>query len=322
MSANFVNRALTASLMSVVVVAIGCNGAAESVDAQLDSSLDAQLDGADTGETPTCGNDIVEAGEECDDGAANSDTAPDTCRTDCQLPRCGDGVIDPARGEVCDDGNATAGDGCSADCLSDETCGNGVVDETIGEECDDGNLVDGDGCTSSCEWERQWLEVYPTQSPGPRFQHAMTYDSARDRVVLFGGCAQTNGNACSLHLNDTWEYDGTTWQPILTADAPPARRSHTLAYDSARGVVVLFGGEGTSSLLNDTWEYDGTSWTPVAAMNSPSVRGLMAMAYDSGRGVVVMFGGLAGFELWDTWEYSGGDWTNTTPPTSPPWRLP
>src|SRR6185436_16742974 len=33
-------------------------------------------------------------GEECDDGAANSDTTADACRTNCTLPRCGDGVPD------------------------------------------------------------------------------------------------------------------------------------------------------------------------------------------------------------------------------------
>ena len=36
------------------------------------------------------------------------------CRTDCSVPRCGDGVFDA--GEVCDDGNTTDGDGCSSDC--------------------------------------------------------------------------------------------------------------------------------------------------------------------------------------------------------------
>jgi cysteine-rich repeat protein len=57
-------------------------------------------------------------------------------------PRCGDGTRDP--GEVCDDGNSASGDGCRADCLSDETCGNGQRD---GDEiCDDGNTEDGDGC--------------------------------------------------------------------------------------------------------------------------------------------------------------------------------
>jgi cysteine-rich repeat protein len=36
------------------------------------------------------------------------------CRTDCSVPRCGDGRFDA--GEVCDDGNTVGGDGCSADC--------------------------------------------------------------------------------------------------------------------------------------------------------------------------------------------------------------
>jgi cysteine-rich repeat protein len=36
------------------------------------------------------------------------------CRTNCTIPRCGDGIFDG--GEVCDDGNVVDGDGCSADC--------------------------------------------------------------------------------------------------------------------------------------------------------------------------------------------------------------
>lgn len=36
------------------------------------------------------------------------------CRTDCTIPRCGDGRFDA--GEVCDDGNTVDGDHCSADC--------------------------------------------------------------------------------------------------------------------------------------------------------------------------------------------------------------
>ena len=62
----------------------------------------------------------------------------------CLAVLCGDGRVD--FNEICDDGNAMAGDGCSADCLSDETCGNGVVDQAVGEECDDVNDASGDGC--------------------------------------------------------------------------------------------------------------------------------------------------------------------------------
>lgn len=59
---------------------------------------------------------------------------------------CGDGVVDA--NEVCDDGNNVDGDGCAANCASDETCGNGVVDS--GESCEDGNTVGADGCSATC----------------------------------------------------------------------------------------------------------------------------------------------------------------------------
>lgn len=39
-----------------------------------------------------------------------------TCRKNCTIPRCGDGVLDG--GEICDDGNVVGGDGCAANCRS------------------------------------------------------------------------------------------------------------------------------------------------------------------------------------------------------------
>ena len=44
------------------------------------------------------------------------------------LRGCGKGIVDSQLKEVCDDGNAVVGDGCSYECRSDETCGNGYVD--------------------------------------------------------------------------------------------------------------------------------------------------------------------------------------------------
>ncbi len=51
--------------------------------------------------------------EACDEGAGNSDTAPDACRTDCSNPGCGDGVTDST--EECDGASRGA-------CLSNEAC--------------------------------------------------------------------------------------------------------------------------------------------------------------------------------------------------------
>jgi cysteine-rich repeat protein len=76
------------------------------------SPEDTSSEGATGG--PRCGNGVVDPDEGCDEGAANSDTAPDTCRSDCLPARCGDSVVDA--GETCDDGNGFGGDGCDGAC--------------------------------------------------------------------------------------------------------------------------------------------------------------------------------------------------------------
>lgn len=141
-----------------------------------------------TPEMAVCGDGVYQAAcEQCDTGAANSDSAPDACRSDCRKPLCGDGVTDS--GEQCDDGNTENCDGCDAgcrieagfacgdgvrsracgeqcdagaansdalpnacrtDCL-EAHCGDGVVDS--GEECDDGNRLSCDGCSFDCRRE-------------------------------------------------------------------------------------------------------------------------------------------------------------------------
>jgi cysteine-rich repeat protein len=89
-----------------------------------------------------CGDGIVNpaAGEQCDDGGETA-----TCDADCTIAYCGDGTANTAAGEACDDGGESAT--CNADCTSSR-CGDGVVNRAAGEECDDGNDVTTDGCPS------------------------------------------------------------------------------------------------------------------------------------------------------------------------------
>ncbi len=43
-----------------------------------------------------------------------------------------------------------------------------------------------------------WVERFPTSKPSARFEHTLACDTARGRVVLFGGYG-------ALLLGDTWE---------------------------------------------------------------------------------------------------------------------
>ncbi|MDX2052202.1 MAG: DUF4215 domain-containing protein [Polyangiaceae bacterium] len=105
----------------------------------------------------TCGDGVVASNEACDKGA--NDGSYGGCNMDCTLgPRCGDGVVQAAAGEACDDGlnltshaaSATAG-GCAPDCKKPGFCGDGVVDSVFGEACDDGANVGGYGkCAPEC----------------------------------------------------------------------------------------------------------------------------------------------------------------------------
>jgi hypothetical protein len=85
-----------------------------------------------------CGNGVLDGDEECDAGAANSDTVPDACRSDCILPHCGDGVRDSA--EECDDASRLSNTDC---------CDSNCFPRQIGRPCGDNSESDcdaPDGC--------------------------------------------------------------------------------------------------------------------------------------------------------------------------------
>ena len=101
----------------------------------------------------------------------------------------------------------------------------------------------------------------------------MAYDSARGRVVLFGGNGRDTGPGYSTNvLNDTWEWDGNAWaqrMPATNPDVPSSlapymRTSFAMAYDSSRGLVVLFGGVSSAVVFGDHWEYGPANQPPVA----------------------------------------------------------
>jgi cysteine-rich repeat protein len=252
----------------------------------------------------------------------------------CLESGCGNGLVDKA--EVCDDGNADVGDGCSVACRSDETCGNMVVDPvsvddlgnlTPNEVCDDGNDIDHDGCSSSCQAETAtWCEVSPTL-PEERIEAPIVYDPFRLRVIVFGGANQDRQTGCSPQpcvvtppspRGGTWESDGVAWRPARASLEPNPRFGAAMAFDAERRVTVMFGGND-GNLNGDTWLYNGLDWTSPRTQPAPSARESHGMTYDAKRKVVVLFGGRdgSGF-LSDTWEWDGATWTQVSPAGSIP----
>jgi cysteine-rich repeat protein len=267
----------------------------------------------------------------------------------CLVDRCGNGVVD--HGEVCDDGNTSAMDGCSADCRSTEVCGNGIPDPSVGEQCDLGDPIGHDGCASDCQLETAVWQVVGDIST-PRQGMAYAYDPDRHRGVMFGG-----GNLNGTPYGDTNEWTGHRWVPIRTPVAPDPQQyapmaydvghhelvlvqnattwtrdrsgwhlrtpAHApqqvtaLVYDAARTRVMAFGGTG---FLNGTplqWSWDGTDWQELPAPPMAFRQKYQpAIAYDSQRAVVVMFGGMVGqfggVLNDELWEFDGTTWTQRT----------
>ncbi len=100
--------------------------------------------------------------------------------------------------------------------------------------------------------------------------------------------------------------------PVPATSEPLPLGYHAMAYDSSRGVTVLFGGYDGTNARGETWEWDGIAWTR-ASETGPSPRTDHAMAYDSAREVTVLFGGYSHPSYMDdTWEWNGTTWTLRT----------
>jgi hypothetical protein len=229
----------------------------------------------------------------------------------------------------------------------------GVTSREVGGDA----VALGDGVTVSVAGNgRQWSVKSGAPYPGPRTYHAMVYDAAQGRMVVFGGFyANTRpvgvwqwdgfgweqstpsfGPAARYRHamvydsrrgvtvlfgggaadDDTWTWDGTSWQKENPVSRPSLRDWHAMAYDSRRGRTVLFGGEWWPEFLSDTWEWDGTAWVECRPAHRPAPRRAHAMAYDEARGEVVLYGG--DYATNETWLYDGQDWRSAAPANSPP----
>lgn len=181
-----------------------------SVDASVDDSGQPPSDDAGAGDgdgplLPECGNGVLQAGEQCDDGNSG---AGDGCSAACVVEplwacadepsvctkrNCGNGVIEGD--EACDAGERNGlfygdGTGCTAFCSFEPNCRVDGVDGCVSacgdgmriapEQCDDGNASNGDGCSSACVVEAGFTCTTETVSDA----RPCSYDDQRQCISL------------------------------------------------------------------------------------------------------------------------------------------
>lgn len=143
-----------------------------------------------------------------------------------------------------------------------------------------------------------WTKLFPNTTPTYRAGHAMVFDEARNKIVMFGGYNYG-------YLGDTWEWDGSDWSLVATT-GPGARAYHTMVYDSVNQVTLLYGGIYAAGNKADVWKWNGTTWTNITPTDpgGPLYRYGHSMAYFKDRNVSIVFGGLdqnlrSSNELWE-----------------------
>jgi cysteine-rich repeat protein len=185
----------------------------------------------------SCGDKLIDPGEQCDDGnkseeddclsnctmahcgdgivntqglnweACDYGVSSKPCNLNCTIPTCGDGMVTASTQEQCDSGPHGSTAECDADCTIPQ-CGDHHFNPAAGEKCDDGNKDDNDDCLSTCKLNTCG-DGHVNQTPG----HAEACDDGNTTTEThcpYGTQACTNycNENCSSLLTLSGNYCG------------------------------------------------------------------------------------------------------------------
>jgi hypothetical protein len=162
--------------------------------------------------------------------------------------------------------------------------------------------------------------------PGAYCCYGLAYDRDAKVAILYGGLEEDRG---------TWAFDfqQNKWKNLRPKTSPPPLFLHSMVYDSANKVTLLFGGQtgnySAGKTVNETWSYSHARniWEKRSPAKAPAPRAQAQACFDSVNGVMILFGGHAevyprrseGRFYTDTWvyDYRADTWTEMRPAASP-----
>lgn len=191
--------------------------------------------------------------------------------------------------------------------------------------------------------------------PRARFAHTAVYDPEHNRVLVFGGIADSLGvldedrDREFEFLDDVWALTVAVASNTLacelidpyTDETPTPRGRHAAVVDAKHDRMLIFAGVTRGSYLDDLWELSlgpDPAWEPIrpagdvpsgrlvaaAAIDAPSGRMGPVAVIDARHDRMLVFGGSrGGVDLNDTWALSLGGrgtpkWTLVSPPEGEP----
>ena len=154
-----------------------------------------------------------------------------------------------------------------------------------------------------------WARLIPSETgPSAREGHTAVYDSANQRMIIFGG------RYIDDLYNDVWALSlGTTpaWTQLAPGSGPSVRWGHSLLYDAADGRMIVFGGStehwSSAFSLDEVWTLslaDPPAWAQLPHESTwPSARMGHSAIYDADQQRMVVFGGAYAGESFrnDVW---------------------
>ncbi len=155
------------------------------------------------------------------------------------------------------------------------------------------------------KWQNLTVE---DRHPLGRSDHAVVYDSLKNRMVIYGGWDKKEKE----YLKDTWAFYFSDsagapgkWKEIKAKYShPPKRRHVTGVYDASRNWFIVFGGFGDEGYLNDVWALNLATDIWINITPGPQPRLDHQVVYDPDSKRLLLYGGDARLEhkFHDVWE--------------------